>query len=179
MPITGLKCNLLFLLLFFYSSFRSFFQSVCVLGYCLAPVAGALIVCKVLLIAEQTKFIFFLRLVSTLVGFLWASYGKDSPAANFNFLQIKLIWIFYDFIFSCICVPRWQSTAQSKTTCCLPNSFLLLHSVMACNITFQHLKEIHTKQKQINIISMCYYNLVKQKKKQARNFFKINVNYVK
>lgn len=54
---------------------RSFFQSVCVLGYCLAPVAGALIVCKVLLIAEQTRFVFFLRLVSTLVGFIWATYG--------------------------------------------------------------------------------------------------------
>lgn len=98
MSITGLKCNLIFLFLFISVSNRSFFQSVCVLGYCLAPVAGALIVCKVLLIAEQTKFVFFLRLVSTLVGFLWASYGKESPAANFQFLQIKLIWIFYDFI---------------------------------------------------------------------------------
>lgn len=56
--------------------FRSFFQSVCVLGYCLAPVAGALIVCKVLLIAEQTKFVFFLRLIATLIGFLWATYGE-------------------------------------------------------------------------------------------------------
>lgn len=48
----------------------------CVLGYCLAPVAGALIVCKILLIAEQTKFVFFLRLIATLIGFLWATYGK-------------------------------------------------------------------------------------------------------
>lgn len=62
----------------YFINFRSFFQSVCVLGYCLAPVAGALIVCKVLLIADQTKFVFFLRLVATLVGFLWASYGKLS-----------------------------------------------------------------------------------------------------
>lgn len=56
---------------------RSFFQSVCVLGYCLAPVAGALIVCKILLIAEQTKFVFFLRLIATLIGFLWATYGEQ------------------------------------------------------------------------------------------------------
>lgn len=60
--------------------FRSFFQSVCVLGYCLLPVAGALIVCKILLISEQTKFVFFLRLVATLIGFLWAVYGERTES---------------------------------------------------------------------------------------------------
>lgn len=72
---------------FFFSQNRSFFQSVCVLGYCLAPVAGALIVCKVLLIAEQTKFVFFLRLLSTFAGFLWASYGEHSLAIDSIFFS--------------------------------------------------------------------------------------------
>lgn len=73
---------------------RSFFQSVCVLGYCLAPVAGALIVCKVLLIAEQTKFIFFLRLLSTFAGFLWASYGKNIISVPFHSMLIFFLYFF-------------------------------------------------------------------------------------
>lgn len=79
---------------------RSFFQSVCVLGYCLAPVAGALIVCRVLLIVEQTKFTFFLRLLSTLAGFLWASYGK-------NFYK-SLNRIFSNVFCCCCCCVNLQ-----------------------------------------------------------------------
>lgn len=88
----------------------SFFQSVCVLGYCLAPVAGALIVCKVLLVAEQTKFVFFLRLVATLVGFLWASYAAyiflgDSQPPNRKPLAVYPIVFFY-FILSWLVISH-------------------------------------------------------------------------
>lgn len=67
---------------------RSFFQSVCVLGYCLAPVAGALVVCKILLLVEQTRIVFFMRLLATLCGFLWASFGKRTRRKSTN-IQTK------------------------------------------------------------------------------------------
>ncbi|KAH8377157.1 hypothetical protein KR093_003719 [Drosophila rubida] len=54
----------------------SFFQSVCVLGYCLTPVALALIICRVILLSWQTRFLFFLRLVTTTLGFAWATYAS-------------------------------------------------------------------------------------------------------
>ncbi|EDW77838.1 uncharacterized protein Dwil_GK24331 [Drosophila willistoni] len=54
----------------------SFFQSVCVLGYCLTPVAIALIVCRVILLAQTTRLLFFLRFVTTTVGFAWATYAS-------------------------------------------------------------------------------------------------------
>lgn len=60
---------------FYILAFRSFFQSVCVLGYCLTPIAIALIVCRMILLGTQTRFLFFLRLLSTSVGFIWATYG--------------------------------------------------------------------------------------------------------
>lgn len=58
-----------------YSLHSSFFQSVCVLGYCLTPVALALIVCRIILLSTQTRFLFFLRFVTTTLGFAWATYG--------------------------------------------------------------------------------------------------------
>ncbi|KAH8251299.1 hypothetical protein KR032_006647, partial [Drosophila birchii] len=54
----------------------SFFQSVCVLGYCLTPVAISLIVCRVILLAAQTTLLFFLRFVTTTMGFAWATYAS-------------------------------------------------------------------------------------------------------
>ncbi|XP_023170487.1 protein YIPF6 [Drosophila hydei] len=54
----------------------SFFQSVCVLGYCLTPVALALIICRVILLSTQTHFLFFLRFVTTTIGFVWATYAS-------------------------------------------------------------------------------------------------------
>ncbi|XP_031616999.1 protein YIPF6 [Contarinia nasturtii] len=88
----------------------SFFQSVCVLGYCLAPVAGSLIVCSVLLFIEQTKFIFFLRLVVTLIGFLWSSYAAyvflgDSQPPNRKPLAVYPIVLFY-FILSWLVISH-------------------------------------------------------------------------
>jgi hypothetical protein len=54
----------------------SFFQSVCVLGYCLTPIAIALIICRMILVMVQTNFLFFLRLITTAGGFGWATYGE-------------------------------------------------------------------------------------------------------
>lgn len=54
----------------------SFFQSVCVLGYCLTPLAISLIVCRMILVMQQTNLLFFLRLLTTTGGFAWATYGE-------------------------------------------------------------------------------------------------------
>ncbi|XP_011707170.1 PREDICTED: protein YIPF6-like, partial [Wasmannia auropunctata] len=54
----------------------SFFQSVCVLGYCLLPTAIALILCRIILLMQQSNLLFTLRFVISMIGFLWATYGK-------------------------------------------------------------------------------------------------------
>jgi hypothetical protein len=56
--------------------FRSFFQSVCVLGYCLLPTTIALIVCRIILLMEQSTLLFVIRFIVTMVGFGWATFGK-------------------------------------------------------------------------------------------------------
>lgn len=56
----------------------SFFQSVCVLGYCLTPLAVSLIICRMILVVTQTNFTFFLRLATSTAGFVWATYGESS-----------------------------------------------------------------------------------------------------
>jgi len=67
--------------------YRSFFQSVCVLGYCLLPTAIALILCRIILIAQQSTLLFTLRCIISEIGFLWATYGKHQ-------LFVRLIHIF-------------------------------------------------------------------------------------
>uniref|UniRef100_A0A6B2EET4 Protein YIPF n=1 Tax=Phlebotomus kandelakii TaxID=1109342 RepID=A0A6B2EET4_9DIPT len=82
----------------------SFFQSVCVLGYCLTPVAVSLIVCQVILLASvQTKLLFFIRLLTTIGGFVWATYASfiflgDSQPANRKPLAVYPIFLFYFII---------------------------------------------------------------------------------
>merc|ERR1711890_178697 len=55
----------------------SFFQSVCVLGYCLLPLAVALLVCRIILFVDnQTIFLLILRGVVVLIGFAWATFAS-------------------------------------------------------------------------------------------------------
>ncbi|XKL64002.1 hypothetical protein PGB90_006366 [Kerria lacca] len=63
----------------------SFFQSVCVLGYCLLPTTIALILCRIVLLFPQSTFSFFLRFIITMTGFGWATYGKKKKK-KFNHL---------------------------------------------------------------------------------------------
>ncbi|XP_059475195.1 protein YIPF6 [Neocloeon triangulifer] len=81
----------------------SFFQSVCVLGYCLLPTALALIVCRIILLATQTTLLFVLRLFATLAGFGWATYASivflgDSQPGDRKALAVYPIFLFYAFI---------------------------------------------------------------------------------
>lgn len=54
---------------------RSFFQSVCVLGYCLLPLSIALAIVRIVLLVHQSTFLFILRCVFSLVALIWAVWG--------------------------------------------------------------------------------------------------------
>ncbi|XP_025989823.1 protein YIPF6 [Solenopsis invicta] len=78
----------------------SFFQSVCVLGYCLLPTAIALILCRIILIMQQSTLLFTLRFVISMIGFLWATYASmaflgDSQPAGRKALAVYPIFLFY------------------------------------------------------------------------------------
>ncbi|XP_055388105.1 protein YIPF6 [Condylostylus longicornis] len=88
----------------------SFFQSVCVLGYCLTPLAVALTICAVLLKVNSSKVIFVLRLITTSIGFFWATYASfmflgDSQPPNRKVLSVYPIFLFY-FIMSWLVISH-------------------------------------------------------------------------
>uniref|UniRef100_T1H782 Protein YIPF n=1 Tax=Megaselia scalaris TaxID=36166 RepID=T1H782_MEGSC len=88
----------------------SFFQSVCVLGYCLTPIAVALLVCRVILLSTQTKIMFFLRLLTTIFGFSWSTYAAyiflgDSQPAHRKPLAVYPIFLFF-FIISWLVISH-------------------------------------------------------------------------
>merc|ERR1711920_54492 len=56
----------------------SFFQSVCVLGYCIAPLVGALIFSRLVLFVNTGAFFFFLRFLVTLAAMGWSSRAAMS-----------------------------------------------------------------------------------------------------
>ncbi|KAJ2949982.1 hypothetical protein O0L34_g11315 [Tuta absoluta] len=88
----------------------SFFQSVCVLGYCLLPVALALVVCRIILFSTQNTFLFFLRLIISMLGFVWATFAAtkflgDSQPEGKKALAVYPICLFY-FILSWLVVSH-------------------------------------------------------------------------
>ncbi|KAK9753895.1 Yip1 domain [Popillia japonica] len=88
----------------------SFFQSVCVLGYCLLPVALSLIICRIILLAEQTNLWFFLRFGISMTGFVWATYASmiflgDTQKPGRKALAVYPIFLFY-FIMSWLVISH-------------------------------------------------------------------------
>ncbi|GAB1868619.1 Protein YIPF [Camponotus japonicus] len=88
----------------------SFFQSVCVLGYCLLPTAIALILCRIILIVQQTTLLFILRFIITMIGFLWATYASmaflgDSQPTGRKALAVYPIFLFY-FVISWLVISH-------------------------------------------------------------------------
>ncbi|VDO64840.1 unnamed protein product [Haemonchus placei] len=74
----------------------SFFQSLCVIGYCLLPPFVAAIVCSILLHGR----LFFLRLLITAVGFCWSTFAAMGFLAGCQpekkkFLVVYPIFLFY------------------------------------------------------------------------------------
>ncbi|XP_041988537.1 protein YIPF6 [Aricia agestis] len=88
----------------------SFFQSVCVLGYCLLPIAISLVICRVILFTTQNTFLFFLRFTISMFGFTWATFAAtkflgDSQPEGKKCLAMYPICLFY-FILSWLVVSH-------------------------------------------------------------------------
>ena len=54
----------------------SFFQSVCVLGYCLLPLVISLVLCRIVLLASQSTFLVVIRCLLVLAGFGWSTFAS-------------------------------------------------------------------------------------------------------
>ncbi|KAG7203780.1 hypothetical protein KM043_013801 [Ampulex compressa] len=88
----------------------SFFQSVCVLGYCLLPTCIALIICRIILMVEQTGYLFALRFIVTVIGFIWATYASmaflgDSQPVGRKALAVYPMFLFY-FVISWLVISH-------------------------------------------------------------------------
>ncbi|XP_066145488.1 protein YIPF6 isoform X2 [Euwallacea fornicatus] len=91
----------------------SFFQSVCVLGYCLLPTTLALIACRFILLAEQSTLLFFIRFTVSMMGFIWATYASmiflgDSQKPGRKLLAVYPIGLFY-FVISWLVISHTAS----------------------------------------------------------------------
>ncbi|XP_026534337.1 protein YIPF6 [Notechis scutatus] len=78
----------------------SFFQSLCVLGYCILPLTVALLVCRLVLIANSGTAGFIVRLLVVITMFGWSTLAStaflaDSQPPNRKALVVYPIFLFY------------------------------------------------------------------------------------
>ncbi|XP_042336474.1 protein YIPF6 [Sceloporus undulatus] len=78
----------------------SFFQSLCVLGYCILPLTVALFVCRLVLIASAGTAGFIVRLLVVTAMFGWSTLAStaflaDSQPPNRKALVVYPIFLFY------------------------------------------------------------------------------------
>lgn len=59
---------------------RSFFQSVCLLGYCIFPVLLSAVACFLINSLVKNDFAVVFRFVSVLVALLWSIWGKSTTS---------------------------------------------------------------------------------------------------
>ncbi|VDM96031.1 unnamed protein product [Thelazia callipaeda] len=91
----------------------SFFQTLCVLGYCLLPPGLAAIVCKFIEASvEPTTFFFALRLLITGAGFMWATYASMAFLSNSQPEKRKVLAIYPIFLF--YFVVSWMIISHSS-----------------------------------------------------------------
>lgn len=85
----------------------SFFQSLCVIGYCLLPPLAAAFVCSTFL----HKKVFFLRLLLTGMGFCWSTYAAMGFLAGCQQEKKRLLVIYPVFLF--YFVVSWMIISHS------------------------------------------------------------------
>nr|XP_013809056.1 PREDICTED: protein YIPF6 [Apteryx mantelli mantelli] len=78
----------------------SFFQSLCVLGYCVLPLTVAMLVCRLVLLAGSGTVSFVVRLVVVIAMFGWSTLAStaflaDSQPPNRKALVVYPIFLFY------------------------------------------------------------------------------------
>jgi len=89
----------------------SFFQSVCVLGYCVLPLTVALIICSILqATTHHSTAVFAARCVIVLAMFVWSTWASttflgDSQPHNRKALAVYPICLFY-FVISWLIVSH-------------------------------------------------------------------------
>merc|ERR1711868_171024 len=77
----------------------SFFQSVCVLGYCLLPLVLSLILCMVVLLASQNLALVIVRCVIVLAGFVWSTFASMQFLGDCNPAPRKALAVYPMFLF--------------------------------------------------------------------------------
>uniref|UniRef100_A0A8D0G1Q7 Protein YIPF n=1 Tax=Sphenodon punctatus TaxID=8508 RepID=A0A8D0G1Q7_SPHPU len=78
----------------------SFFQSLCVLGYCVLPLTVAMVVCRLVLLADTGTIGFIVRLIVVIAMFGWSTLAStaflaDSQPPNRKTLVVYPIFLFY------------------------------------------------------------------------------------
>ncbi|XP_072314148.1 protein YIPF6 [Eucyclogobius newberryi] len=78
----------------------SFFQSLCVLGYCIMPLTVALVVCRVVLLLANNGVSFAVRLLVVAASFGWSTFAStaflsDSQPPNRKALVVYPVFLFY------------------------------------------------------------------------------------
>uniref|UniRef100_A0A1A7WLI9 Protein YIPF n=1 Tax=Iconisemion striatum TaxID=60296 RepID=A0A1A7WLI9_9TELE len=81
----------------------SFFQSLCVLGYCIMPLTVAMVVCRIILFTAHGKVSFAVRLVVVMASFGWSTFAStaflaDSQPSNRRALVVYPVFLFYFII---------------------------------------------------------------------------------
>lgn len=78
----------------------SFFQSLCVLGYCIMPLTVAMVVCRIVLVGSTGVVSFVVRLVVVTASFGWSTFAStaflaDSQPPNRKALVVYPVFLFY------------------------------------------------------------------------------------
>lgn len=78
----------------------SFFQSLCVLGYCIMPLTAAMAVCRIILIGGTGTVSFAVRLAVVTASFGWSTFAStaflaDSQPPNRKALVVYPVFLFY------------------------------------------------------------------------------------
>ncbi|XP_020772616.1 protein YIPF6 [Boleophthalmus pectinirostris] len=78
----------------------SFFQSLCVLGYCIMPLTAALVVCRLVLLLANNAVSFAVRLLVVGASFGWSTFAStaflaDSQPPNRKALVVYPVFLFY------------------------------------------------------------------------------------
>uniref|UniRef100_A0A7N8YRB6 Protein YIPF n=1 Tax=Mastacembelus armatus TaxID=205130 RepID=A0A7N8YRB6_9TELE len=78
----------------------SFFQSLCVLGYCIMPLTAAMVVCRIILLGGSGTVSFVVRLVVVTMCFGWSTFAStaflaDSQPPNRKALVVYPVFLFY------------------------------------------------------------------------------------
>jgi len=90
----------------------SFFQSVCVLGYCLLPLAISLLVCRILLLMSSGTLVLVLRSVFVLIGFIWATYASTQFLGDCSQPSKKMMSMYPMLLF--YLVVAWMVISHSN-----------------------------------------------------------------